>query len=56
VGLDPSFLDNPRARYSLVLMRKASDYAAELLANPAMGLQLGTFWRATDAHALGYAI
>jgi AraC-like DNA-binding protein len=53
--LDPSFLDNPRARYSLALVRKLTESAAELLANPAIGLEIGTFWRATDAHALGYA-
>jgi len=55
VGLDRESLSNPRARYSVNLMRLACARASELLNDPGSGLAAAEVWQPTDFHALGYA-
>jgi AraC-like DNA-binding protein len=54
-GLDPSVLDEPRARYQIEHARAAWGEAARRIADPCFGLQAAEEWRPTDFHALGYA-
>lgn len=55
VGLDPESLSNPRARYSVSLMRLACARASEMLDDPGSGLNAAEVWQPTDFHALGFA-
>jgi AraC-like DNA-binding protein len=55
VGLDPSKLADPRARYRVEDARRGWHEAARLIGDPCFGLQAVEEWRATDFHALGYA-
>jgi AraC-like DNA-binding protein len=54
-GLNPSVLDDPRARYGVREGRRLWGEAARLIPDPAFGLQAAELWRPTDFHALGYA-
>jgi len=55
VGLDPSHIHDPRARYADIKTRAAWRMATELIDNPCFGLLSAEVWRPTDFHALGYA-
>lgn len=55
IGLNPTILADPRARYSVRDGRALWAEAARLIPDPAFGLQAADAWRPTDFHALGYA-
>jgi AraC-like DNA-binding protein len=54
-GLDPTQLNQSRARYADSKTRAAWREAARLIENPCFGLSAADAWLATDFHALGYA-
>jgi AraC-like DNA-binding protein len=55
-GLDPARLTDPRARYPIERVARAWNAADRLLADPCFGLDAVHAWRASDYHALGYAM
>ena len=55
-GLDPARLTDPRARYPIERVARAWEAAARLLADPCFGLDAVDAWRASDYHAMGYAM
>jgi len=54
-GLDPRQLELPRSRFPFKGVVAFWDAIPALTGNEAIGLEVGEYWRATDAHALGYA-
>ena len=52
VGLDPAFVDQPRARYPFDRVAMAWAYSAKLLDNPYLGLEIGRHYRPTDFHGI----
>lgn len=55
-GLDPARLTDPRARYPIERVARAWEQADRLLADPCFGLDAVDAWRASDYHAMGYAM
>jgi AraC-like DNA-binding protein len=55
-GLDPALMDQPRARYPVERRTAAWVKAVELSDDPCFGLKMAEVVRATDLHALGYAV
>lgn len=54
-GLDPSLMNESRARYADSKTRAAWREAARLIDDPCFGLRAADVWSPTDFHALGYA-
>jgi AraC-like DNA-binding protein len=54
-GVDPTKLDNAKARYPLDQIRTLWRLAQQRIPDPCWGLGAGEIWRPTDYHALGYA-
>lgn len=52
VGLDPSLVREPRARYPFARVAAAWGRAAKLAGDPHLGLHVAKFYRATDFHGL----
>jgi AraC-like DNA-binding protein len=55
-GLDPKQLEIARSRFPYDKVLTFWDALPVLTGNEAIGLEIGEYWRATDAHALGYAL
>ena len=54
-GIDPTKLDDAKARYPLDQIRTLWRLAQQRISDPCWGLGAGEIWRPTDYHALGYA-
>jgi AraC-like DNA-binding protein len=55
VGLDPSKLTDPLARYSFQLVDELWTLASNTIGDPCFGLKVATFWHPTSFNALGYS-
>ena len=55
VGLDPSALTDPNARYPVPSMGRLWNLAVERSGDPCFGLTAAAQWHATTWHGLGYA-